>query len=110
MTTYVVEDPVTGDITDMFSFRAVSATPQELFTQVTAVIVTKSPAKQLITDMLIIVKQQQFDKVAISSDIVKRLQLDNLLLYSKLRCYLILYNYKYGEVDVDNFCVFAHIF
>ena len=68
VTTYVVEHPVTGDIADMFSFRDVSSTSQKLWiAQVTAVIVTKSPAKQLITDMLIIVKQQQFNAVLISS-------------------------------------------
>ena len=107
--TYVVEDPVTGDITDMFSFRVVSSTSQKpLCAQVTAVIVTKSPAKQLITDMLIIVKQQQFDRVVISSDIVKRLQLDDLFLGTEVIYYHLLYNYKYGEVDVENFCTFVH--
>ena len=111
VTTYVVEDPVTGDITDMFSFRALSSTSQKLsVAQVTAVIVTKSPAKQLITDMLIIVKQQQFDTVGIFSDIVKRLQLDDLFLHTTFISYHVLYNYKYGEVDVENFCVFGHFF
>ena len=109
VTTYVVEDPVTGDITDMFSFKAVSPPSQELlFAQVTAVIVTKSPAKQLITDMLIIAKQQQFDVVGILSDVVKRLQLDDLFLETKVIYYRLLYNYKYGEVDVENFCTFGH--
>ena len=106
VTTYVVEDPVSGDITDMFSFRVVSLNP--LLAQVTAVIVTKSPAKQLITDMLIIVKQQQIDGVGIFSDIVKILQLDDLFLEKNTISYHLLYNYKYGEVDVENFCAFGH--
>ena len=110
VTTYVVEDPVTGDITDMFSFRAVGSTSQKvLWAQVTAVIVTKSPAKQLITDMLIIAKQQQFDMVGSFSDIVKRLQLDDLFSHTKLISHGLLYNYQYGEVDVENFCVFGHV-
>ena len=101
VTTYVVEDPVTGDITDMFSFRITPSTSQKLsIAQVTAVIVTKSPAKQLITDMLIIVKQQQFDVVGIFSDIVKRLQLDDLFLDTNFISYHLLYNYKYGQLQI----------
>ena len=71
--------------------------------QVNAVMVTKSPAKQLITDMLFIVKQQQFKGVGILSDMVTRLQLDDLFLDKKFKSYLLLYNYKYDEVDVENF-------
>ena len=106
--TYVVEDPVTGDITDLFSFRGAVSRSELLLAQVTAVIVTKSPAKQLITDMLIILKQQQFNKVGMFSDIVKRLQLDDLFLDTNFISYHLLYNYKYGEVDVENFCTFGH--
>ena len=106
--TYVVEDPVTGDITDMFGFRAVALTPQDpLVAQVNAVIVTKSLAKQLITDMLIIVKQQQFVGAIISSDIVERLQLDDVFSDTKAVSYGVLYNYQYGEVDLNNFCAFG---
>ena len=93
----------------MFSFKAASSTSQLLLAHVTAVVVTKSPAKQ-ITDMLIIVKQQKFEVVGILSDIVKRLQLDDLFLDTKVKSYHLLYNYKYGEVDVENFCVFGHYF
>ena len=111
VTTYVVEDPVTGDITDMFSFTAVvSTSPKLSLAQVTAVIVTKLPAKQLVTDMLIILKQQQFNKVGMFSDIVKRLQLDDLFLDTTFISYHLLYNYKYGEVDVENFCTFGNFF
>ena len=108
VTTYVVEDPVTGDITDMFSFMVAISSQQLLLAQVNAVIVTKSPAKQLITDMLIIVKQQQFEGVGILSNIVKRLQLDDLFVDAKFKSYLLLYNYKYGEVDVESFCAFGY--
>ena len=109
VTTYVVEDPVTGDITGMFSFRVAVSRRKHFFAQVIAVIVTESPAKQLITDMLIIVKQQQFEfnRVTISSDIAKRLQLDDVFLETVMT-YRLLYNYQYGEVDAENFCVFGY--
>ena len=107
VTTYVVEDPVSGDITDLFSFRVASLSPQ-LIAEVTAVIVTKSPAKQLVTDMLIYIKQQQFNSVSISPCVVKRLQIDDLFSGTNRVVYYILYNYQYGEVDFDNFCVFGH--
>ena len=43
VTTYVVEDPITGDITDMFSFIRV-----DLTIIVQAVITTKSPIKEIV--------------------------------------------------------------
>ena len=106
VTTYVVEDPVTGDITDMFSFRLIASRPK-LVAGVTAVIVTESPAKQLISDMLINAKQQQFSCVVISSDIFKKLQFDEFSFKTE-KTHCLFYNYQYGEVDVDNFCVFGH--
>ena len=108
VTTYVVEDPVSGDITDMFSFRVAGLRPC-LIAEVTAVIVTKSPAKQLITDMLVCLKQQQFYSVSISSCLVIRLQIDDLFVDVKKAMYYLLYNYQYGEVDFDNVCVFGHL-
>ena len=104
MTTFVVEDPVSGDITDIFSFRLRSTAPK-LIAEVTVVIVTKSPAKQLVTDLLVCVKQQKFDIVSFYPDVVKKLQLDDILRKVECRNYCFLYNYQYPEVD-DNFCIF----
>ena len=48
--------------------------------------------------------------VGIFSDKVKRLQLDDLFLDANMISYHLLYNYKYGEADVENFCTFGHYF
>ena len=105
ITTFVVEDPISGDITDMFSFRLTSLSP-ELVAEVTTVIVTRSPAKQFITDLLVCVKQQQFYAVSFSPDVVKKLQLYDILSKMELINYCLLYNYQHPEVDEDNFCIF----
>ena len=80
ITAFVVEDsrPVSGEITDMFSFRLAALTPQ-LIAEVTAVIVTKSPAKQLITDLLVCLKWQKFNCSSFSLSVVEKLQLHDIL-------------------------------
>ena len=105
ITTYVVEDPVSGDITDMFSFRVAALAPL-LIAEVTAVVVTKSPAKQLITDLLVCLKQQKFNKASFSSNVVEKLQLHDILHTVTKKAYFLLYNYQYPEVDEHNFCIF----
>ena len=59
LVTYAIEESNGGNITDMFSFT-VTASPRSscISAMVTALIITKSPAMQLITDMLICAKQR----------------------------------------------------
>ena len=107
VTTFVVEDPVNGDITDMFSFRLISPAPRSI-AEVSAVIVTKSPAKQFVTDILVCVKQQKFYSAEFPLNIVKTLQLDDILCeVRQVTNYCLLYNYQYPEVDKDNFYTFV---
>lgn len=109
ITTFVVEDSVSGDITDMFSFRLGFSSPK-LIAQVTAVIVTKSPAKQFIADLLVCVKQQKFYAVSFFPAVVEKLQLHDILSKVDQKNYCLLYNYQYPEVDEDNFCMFMQYY
>ena len=59
MSSYVVEDPVTTSITDLFGFRV---NFYKLF-KVIGIISAKTPAKQLITGLLLCAKQEQADTV-----------------------------------------------
>ena len=109
MTTYVVEDPVTGDLTDMFSFREGSSTPQPI-ADVIAVIVTKSPAKQFIIDLLLCIKQQQFEIVGVFLGAVKKMCLVDDIFHAErdvVHNYH-LYNYQYPDIDEGNVCLFGH--
>ena len=55
--TYVVEDPVTGDITDVAGFRIERKLDgHELFVFITIIVPTKSPARQLLIDLLVCAK------------------------------------------------------
>ena len=56
--TYIVEDPITHAITGLFGFLLYSKAGERA-ADVIAIIVTKSPARQLITDLLICAKQEK---------------------------------------------------
>ena len=105
--TYVIEDPITGNITDMFSFRKVEHPPVHAL--VTAIVNTKTPAKQLIIDLLLCVKQEQLPRIitfqfGLNSKVFEEV----FLVPSYIKVPLYLYNYSYPEVDEDNVVIFRH--
>ena len=107
VTTYVVEEPNSGNITDMFSLRCMS----NYSATVTALVITKSSPKQLITDLLVLMKQQNVIFVFLCQYGLKEHFFTEFLKSSKLtgkQYHWLFYNYKYPEVDNDNHCVFTH--
>ena len=57
MQAYVVEDPVTGDITDVAGFRLLQNNePYYMFAFVTILVAVQSPASQLLIDLLLCAK------------------------------------------------------
>ena len=59
VTTYVVEDSISGDITDMFSFKCL----EPIFQVVQAVITTKSPIRDIVIDLLVCLQQRGVTEV-----------------------------------------------
>jgi len=114
VTTYVIEESDTGNITDMFSltngeiFTLQPNSKSEKVAHFVALVMTKSSAEQLITDMLVCAKQQKVTLVIASSKFgLKKNLLKNSDhdLCMEGQCYF--YNYKYPEVNDDNYCLFS---
>ena len=110
VTTFVVEESDGGNITDMFSFR-VSWGCGQIVGEVIAIIVTKSPAAQLITDLLICISQQKATMVTLPRFGLKEHLFKGFMKTSRFvgQGHCLFYNYKYHEVDNDNHCIFGHI-
>ena len=98
VTTYVVEDPVSGNITDMFSFRCV-----HLIIIVQAVITTKSPIKEIVKDLLLCLKQQGVIYFAFSMPEIEKYM---PAVESYETCCYYWYNYQHPEVNEDECCLF----
>ena len=121
ITTYVVEEPNSGNITDLFSFgtRVLSAGSgpdfkSERIAAVIALVITNSSPKQLITDLLVCcVKQHKAIIVILPNRFgLKEHLFENFLKASFVEqfynpTYYLLYNYKYPKVNNDNYCIFS---
>jgi len=110
LVTYVVEDPITGSITDMFSFELFALDmPESRMGNVNAIVNTKTPAKQLIVDLLLCVKQEQplINQVRTYQFGLKREILEKIFVLMSFENHS-LYNYNYPEVDEENFVWFIY--
>ena len=114
--TYVVEDPSTGELTDMFSFQI----KPKLYGRVTAIVNTKTPTKQLIVDLLLCARQEEVPNVEIYQyGLNKELFVEIHAVPIELpvsahisvltECPMYLYNYNYPEVHEDNFVLFSYL-
>ena len=103
---YVVEDPITKKITDMFAFKL-----QAVMTivGVIAIIASKTPARQLLTDLLLCAKQENFAMVSTHQFGLAEENFKDLFKPVNQYEYWHIYNYKYNEVDEENCCVFTDI-
>ena len=111
LTTYVVEEPNSGSITDMFSFVTFDFDSGKA-ANVAALMITKSSPKQLITDLLVCMKQQNVTFVSLFQYGLKKHLFTDFLKSSELtgqQLHWLLYNYRYPEVDNDNHCLFTQI-
>ena len=119
--TYVVEDPITGNVTDMFSFRYITLKdeePPKILGRVIAIVNTMTPAKQLITDLLLCAKQEQLlfistKQYGLKKEVFETFSVLPSHIPSDLPSYhnshLYFYNYNYPEVDEDNVVVFHYM-
>ena len=115
MTTYVVEETSSGNITDMFSFKTYKYTSENI-TEVVAMVITSSSAKEIITDLVVCTQQENativiLPRFGLKEDLfIDFLQGHSLsateLCIQNHGCYLF-YNYKYPEVDDENHCLFG---
>ena len=101
--TFVVEDPSTGKITDLISYQL--AEDENLLTaSVVMLVAAKSPGKQLVADTLVSAKLAKADLLVTSQFGLPQNVFESLLLvpHFNTACWSI-YNYKYFEVDEENF-------
>ena len=79
---------------------------------VIALVITKSSPKQLITDLLVCMKQQNVTFVSLLQNGLKKHLFTDFLKLSELtgqQAHWLFYNYRYPEVDNDNHCLFIHL-
>ena len=110
--TYVVEDSITGNITDMFSFQIPvgDKTPSNVL----AIVYTKTPSLGLVVDLLLCAKQHGLSEIftyqfGLLGGIFDQIFVNNEYI-SMLRYFwssLYLYNYSYPEVYQNKFVLFA---
>ena len=101
--TFVIEDPDTGKITDLISYQL--AENNGLFTaSVVLLVAAKSPARQLVSDILVSAKHAHADILITSQFGLPQSIFEDLLLIPKYSsgCWSI-YNYRYNETDEENF-------
>ena len=101
--TFVVEDPNTGKITDLISYQLV-VNENLLTASVVLLVAAKSPGKQLVTDILVSAKLAKAELLVTSQFCLPQNIFESLLLVPHFgtACWSI-YNYKYFEVDEENF-------
>ena len=110
--TYVVEDSITGNITDMFSFQIPvgDKTPPNVL----AIVNTKTPSLGLVVDLLLCAKQHGLSEIltyqfGILGGCFEQIFVNNE--YISMPRYfwfsLYLYNYNHPEVDQNKFVLFA---
>ena len=111
--TYVVEDPITSNITDMFSFQLPVADKKPPFIGiVTAIVNTKTPSFQLVTDLLLCAKKKGLSSVlsyqfGLKGGSFEQIFTMSFAFPSYFNTYLYLYNYSCPEVDENSFVLFA---
>ena len=111
LTTYVVEEPNSGNITDMFSSITYDYESSKA-ANVIALVITKSSPKQLITDLLVCMKQQNVTYVSLFQYGLKKhlfTDFSKMSGFTGQQFYWLFYNYRYPEVDNVNHCLFGQI-
>lgn len=105
--TYVVADPINGNITDMFSLR-IDKTGIVKVALVTAIVNTKSPPKQFITDILLCAKKEKVLQVYTPQYGIDNEIFESLSLSLEHHEHIFMYNYKHPEVKEESICLFSH--
>lgn len=109
MRAYVVEDPVTGEITDVAGFKLErDMLARNLFAYVTILVAMKSPARQLLIDLLACAKQAKADLLYTFRFGLEKEVFQDLLSIESTICYWHFINYQYDEVDESEYCLFCY--
>ena len=109
MQAYVVEDPVTGNITDVAGFKLErSLDGRELFAFITIIVPTKSPARQLLIDLLVCAKRAKAESLGTFQFGLPREVFEGVLTLQPTKWYWHLLNYQYNEVDENQVCLFCY--
>ena len=116
--TYVVEEPKSGNVTDLFSliihneFR--SQNIKIVLTEVIALVITSSSAKEIITDLLVCVTQEirtiiMLPRFGLKKDFFMNFLQQHTVTEVSIQNHgcCLFYNYKYPEVDDDDHCLFG---
>ena len=106
--TYVIEDPINGDISDLFGFRLHTFNNVDIkkSATVSAIVNTKSPTRQLITDLLLCARLEQVDVLGTQQFGLATEVFENLLVRGCHCDYWHIFNYNYPEVDEKKCCLF----
>ena len=106
--TYVVEDSITGNITDMFSFNLTTYKDKRIIAMVRGIVVTKTPAWQLITDMLVCAQKEGCVAVmTLRYGLSKKYFTNNFFMQRREMFNVCLINFNYPEVNEENCCLFV---
>ena len=109
MQAYVVEDPITGKITDVAGFKLERTMDgHNLFAYVTILVTMKSPARQLLNDLLVCAKQAKADilytfQFGLTKDVFE----SNFTIESTNWNWH-LFNYQYNKIDENQVCIFCY--
>jgi len=105
---YVVEDPVTTNITDIIGFK-IASDREKRVAIVIAIISTKTPVRQLIVDLLLFAKQAQV-QMFYTGQFGLATENFTTIFDPTLRewRYWHIYNYRYPEIDEEKCCVFTY--
>ena len=112
--TYVIEDPISGNITDMFSFQVPTANKTPPLTgSVIAIVNTKTPSLQLVIDLLLCAKKKALSNILTYQFGLLGCIFEQIFLMSSrfphfITTSLYLYNYSCPEVDENDFVLFAY--
>ena len=107
MQTYVVEDPVTHDITDVVGYKLDKSKDSITVAFCTILIAAKSPPRQLLIDILVCARQAMADMFNTLQFGLGRDVFENLFNYGK-RVHWHLLNYQYNEINENQVCLFTY--
>ena len=105
---YVVEDPVTGDITDVtgFKLRQPKMDAHYMGAFATILIAAKSPARQLLIDLLVCAKQAKVNFLGTWQFGLAKNVFENIFTARETFSWHLL-NYQYNEVNENQVCLFC---
>ena len=109
MQAFVVEDPVTGDITDVAGFKLERGMDgRKTFAYITILAPMKSPPRQLLIDLLVCAKEAKADILYTFRFGLNKEVFEDLLTVKSTSCYWHFVNYQYDEVDESEYCLFCY--